>query len=524
MKNRKSIIISCIAIITIVFAGWILKEKELPAAMDILGTASTQEELCTKHQISVAECFFCDATLREPGRLWCEEHERYEDRCFICHPEIKEANRLWCEEHKLYEDECFFCHPELREVQNRSIEKKASISPIVKDEDMFSGGLQCLEHRVLEIECGICHPELIETLQPGQGLKIRLESSESAVMAGVKTEFPTLGSPLPEVVFLGELLYDQNHLARITPLVGGVIRRVLADIGDDVANGTVLAEISSPEVALAKSEYLSAIADEALKTLVFKRERELVEKRVSAQREYEQAQAEYQIAGNNTRRAQQQLLNYGFIEEEVQEIAQTNSTSSHLPIRVPFSGKLIDRNAVIGEAVKPGDMLFTVADLSLMWLELSIPEDKLGLIRLGDQVEVTFDALLGLSFQGQLGWISSSIDDQTRSIKARVILSNDGLILKHGMFGKVKLLREESKPGLLIPSNAVQRLNGIPVVFVKLEDDLYDARKVTLGGKTKEQVEVAGGILSGDEVVVAHSYTLKSEFLKSRLGAGCVDE
>ncbi|MDQ3002976.1 MAG: hypothetical protein M3Y08_17155 [Fibrobacterota bacterium] len=72
---------------------------------------------CKPHNAAKADCFICDKTLREKGRLWCKEHARYEDRCFLCHPEIKDAKRLFCNEHSLYEDECFLCHPELKKAK-----------------------------------------------------------------------------------------------------------------------------------------------------------------------------------------------------------------------------------------------------------------------------------------------------------------------------------------------------------------------------------------------------------------------
>lgn len=522
MKIKKSIITAAVAILALIFAVIMFKGKELPTTRKITTTASAQNELCDKHGLLIDECFFCDTTLREAGRLWCVEHERYEDRCFICHPEIQEADRLWCEEHKLYEDECFFCHPELREGQNQKME--AEISPIANDNPLFASELQCLEHDLLEMECGICHPELINTLQSGQGLKIRLESSKSAEKAGVKTVFPTQGNSLPGVAFLGDLSYDRNRLARVTPLADGVVKRVLVDLGDSVLKGQVLVEIASPEIARAKSDYLSALANETLKELVFKREKELLEKKISAQQEYDQALAEYQMAKNTAAMARQQLLNYGLKDEQIREVVETRSSSSRLSVLAPLSGTITERNAVIGEAVIQGDILFSVTDLSAMWLELLITEDKLGLIKVGDRVEATFDASPGIKFPGQLIWISSSIDNITRTVKARAILPNDELTLKNGMFGKVNLIGKESEPGFILPSDALQWFDETPVVFVKLEDDLYDLRKVSLGGKTKEQVEIFSGILLNDEVVVAHSYTLKSEFLKSRLGAGCVDD
>ena len=95
---------------------------------------------------------------------------------------------------------------------------------------------------------------------------------------------------------LSRLSYDQNRLARITPLADGVVREVFADVGDSVSKRQVLVEIDSPEIARAKSDYLSALADEALKELVFKREKDLLEKSITSQQEYEEASAEYQKA------------------------------------------------------------------------------------------------------------------------------------------------------------------------------------------------------------------------------------
>ncbi|VAX38104.1 hypothetical protein MNBD_UNCLBAC01-1360 [hydrothermal vent metagenome] len=476
---------------------------------------ASQEKVCALHQASVTECFICDPKLREPGRLWCKEHVRYENRCFLCHPEIKEEDRLWCEEHNLYEDECIFCHPELRKTQNKS-EKNVKAST--------SKELYCQEHEVAEKECGICHPELAETLKPGQGLKIRFESAESTSKAGVITDIPSFGKSPAGLSVLSRVSYNQNSLVRITPLAAGVVQKVFVDVGDDILKGQLLVEIVSPEIARAKSDYLSALANEKLKELVFKREKGLVEKKITSQQEYEQALADYQMSTNTAMMTRQQLLNYGLTEEQIQEVEKTRSSSSTLQVLAPFSGTLIERNAVIGEAAKPGDMLFSLVDLTSMWLELSIPEDSLHALEVGDSVEATFNALPEAIVRGQLTWLSSSIDEQSRMMKARALVVNNGALLKHGMFGQVKILPKRNLEGLQVPVAALQRFNGNPFIFVKLASDLYEIRRVELGAQNNEIVEIVKGVLPHEEVVVTHSFTIKSEFLKSRLGAGCVDE
>jgi len=422
-------------------------------------------------------------------------------------PHDRDPNRLWCNEHNVYEDECLICHPELAaKTENKTAR------------------LMCEEHQVYEDECGICHPELLDNLEPGQGLKIRLESSESSGIAGINTTLPVTGHSSSEIVLLSRVEYNQNKFARITPLAAGVVQQVLADPGDFIAESKVLAEIISPEISGAKSDYVSALASEVLKELAFKREKELVDQKITSRQEYEQAMAEYQIAQNMTKMSKQRLLNYGLSEEQIKEVAETNSSSSTFSVKAPFSGTIIDRRAVMGEAVTSGDILFTLADLSAMWLELSIPEDRLSQMRADVPIEAHFDALPNLAVRGRIIWLASNIDDQTRMLKARAVVPNPDLILKHNMFGEVRILADQTSAVLHIPIEALHSFNGDNVVFVKLTNDLYEIRKVLLGAKDKVRAEITNGLLPQEQVVTTHSFTLKSEFLKSRLGAGCVDE
>ena len=523
MKNKK-IFTPIIVSLMILLVLCLLNGKELQSETGTVAAAKVKNAFCIKHEIPVSQCFFCNPGVREPGRLWCEEHERYEDRCFICHPEIKEEDRLWCEDHKLYEDECFICHPELPNPQD-ALEREDAKKPMTtKARSVLSEELQCGEHGVLEKECGICHPELINTLSPGQGLKVRLESLHSAKKAGIITAIPTQGLPLASLIVLGKVIYDQNRFARITPLASGVIQKIRVNLGDVVSKNQLLAEVASQEIAKVKSAYLSALADEALKKIIFKREKELLDKRISSQQEYEQAFAGYQMAKSARDASWQQLLNFGLTKKQIHKLEETRSSSSLLPILAPFKGIIVSRNAVIGEAIKPGDTLFELTDISSMWIELSVPENRFSLLKVNDPIEATFDVLPGVSVRGRLIWLSSSIDERTRMMKSRAVVPNADSMLKHGMFGQISLLSERSSETLFVPVNALHKFDETPFVFVKLEDDLYEARRVLVGSKDRGKVEIIEGLSYQEELVVNHSFTLKAEFLKSRLGAGCVDE
>ncbi len=450
---------------------------------------------------------------QKPKRLWCNEHSVYEDECLICRPESgvkaekssQKPKRLWCNEHSVYEDECFICHPELKS----------------NNKEVPSTGLQCKEHRVLESECGICHPELSNSLNIGQGLKVRLESPESAVKAGIITNVLSRGETMPGLTVLSRVIYNQNRFAHITSLASGIVQKVLVDVGAFVPEGEVLVEIASPDVARIKAEYLTTLTNKKLKELIFEREERLFNKKATSQHKFQKARAEYEIARNNTNTTRQQLLNFGLSEDEIQDIEDTQTSTSILPIRSSFSGTIVERHAVAGEFVKPGNVIFSLVDLSTMWLELSIPENHLSFFKVGDKIEASFKEYGIKKMQGLITWLASNIDEESRMLKGRAVVNNTDSFLKHGMFGEVQLLSQSYNKKFNVPVKSVQRLEGRDFVFVKLSVDLFEARRVETGESDKEKIEVLQGLSTLDELVVDGSFTLKSEFLKSRFGEGC---
>ena len=171
-----------------------------------------------------------------------------------------------------------------------------------------------------------------------------------------------------------------------------------------------------------------------------------------------------------------------------------------------------------------GATICSLADLSTMWIGLSIPENELLNIKIGNAVEASVDGVAGEKLHRHIIWLTSSIDEDSRMLKARAIVQTPDFLLKHGMFGQVSLLPEQQSNVLHVPVESIQRFNKKSFLFIKLLDDLYEIRMVVPGIRHDDQIEIIEGISSDEKVVVAGSFTLKSEFLKSRLGEGCVHE
>jgi len=467
-------------------------------------------------------CFMCDASLREEGRLWCKDHNRYEDRCWECHPELQDKNRLYCKEHSLYEDECFLCHPELRQGSSAPSETNPGASA-VGEANPAPAALMCKEHGVPEQECGICHPELLSRKQPGQGMKVRLPSTNSAAKAGLVVSSPHTDRMQQSVECFAELTFNQNMLAQINPLVGGVVKTVEVDLGSRVKKGDLLARITSVAIGEAQSAYLQALAEDRLRDKTVKRERNLRTQRISSEKDLQEAEAAHEAAMAAVQQARQQLLVLGFDEQRMRALVEQVGPPGVLDIRAPFAGEIIERTAVQGAMVEMGKPLFTLADTTVLWAMVNIPEVQLSQVRVDQKVELTVESLPGKMFVGTLTWLSATVDERTRMARGRAEVANAEGLLKAQMFARASILGTTSDGAVLVPESALQNVVGTVVVFVRCGEDLFEARPVQLGARHNGQVHVVAGVLPTDAVVVSGAFALKSQFLISRLGAGCVD-
>ncbi len=479
------------------------------------------------HGTSGKTCFICDPAKRDVGRLWCREHGRYEDRCWICHPELEDKSRPYCSEHFLYEDECFICHPELQHAAS-AMNSTSSYANHDHTHDRGQSHMEtdladlfCHEHGVPEIECAICQPELAAGLLPGADMKVRLPSPEAARKAGIQTAKLSTATTAPRVRAICEAQYNQNALAKVTPLVSGMVRNVYHNAGDYVEAGTALVELHSAEIAKAKSDYLGSLVELEIRKQALERATRLNDQRIAAERDFLEARAGQQKAQLDVKRLRQQLLNYGITEDAIAKIEAEQDTSATLLVRAPFTGTLIDRKAVMGEAVQAGEELFAIADLSTHWLVLSIPSAEGARVRVGQTVDAEFPEMPGIIIRGKITWVASAIDPRTRMLTARALVQDDGDLIKSGLFGTAEIIVGDDRTATLAPKSSVQRYEGNAYVFVQDEGDLFALRRVDAGAVRGNNIEILSGLEPQEAVVTQGSFIVMSEFLKSRLGAGC---
>jgi len=368
----------------------------------------------------------------------------------------------------------------------------------------------CGEHAVPEDECGICSPDAIAALAPGEGLKVRLPAADSAALVGVRTAAPEVGAAVEGVECFAEITFNQNRLARIAVPVGGIVKSVEVDLGARVRAGQIVARVWSATIA-------DAVAQAVLSHQTLTRERQLRAEGITPAKDLEEAEAEH-------RTACQQARTLGFSDREIESLSHGAEEPIYLEVRAPFAGEIVERTAVQGALVEPGAALFSLADRSTVWALLSLPEAALARVREGQEVRLTVDALPDREFTGRLTWVSAQVGERTRMAQARAEIPDPDGRLRSGMFAQARVLVRRQGEALFVPVSSVQRVQGTALVFVRLADDLYEARAVQLGSRLADRWEVVAGLEPGEPVAVAHSFALKSQLLLSRLGAGCADD
>lgn len=344
---------------------------------------------------------------------------------------------------------------------------------------------------------------------------------DAATRAGIKTE------PVGEALLAGDAMPSQTttgvvqaNAYRTTPvvsLVGGILRRVNAELGQSVSRGQTVAVVFSDELAMAQSRYLNAVAelDEHHKHHV--RTVRLVEIGAASKEELEQATTKLKTAESEVASQRQRLMLLGLSGRRIEQLKSPAQVSSEVTLAAPVSGTVINRAANPGEVISADKEILRIADLSSVWVMGQVYEKDLGKVVVGSGASITSDAYPGRVFRGRVSYVDPTLDPATRTAQARIELANPGQALKIGMFVNVAFaalgVAESTMP--VVPKSAVQNINNQQVVFVETATpNTYVMRPVKLGPEVNGKFPVIEGLAIGERIVTEGSFLLRAEWLK----------
>jgi len=310
---------------------------------------------------------------------------------------------------------------------------------------------------------------------------------------------------------------NENELAEVTTLVRGRVVEVSVDVGQDVNKGALLALLHSTDIGLSQASYLKAAAQSHEASLAYERARELHEELVVSLAELKRREAAMRVAQADLRETAHRLELLGVPSAEIQRLDRERTVRSEVSIRAPIAGRAIMRNLTRGEVVEMTQKIFTVADLSDVWVVGKVPEKDVQFIHPEQSVEVRATAYPGRVFSGTITYISDVLDPATRTMRLRVTVPNPQKLLKPEMFASVRVYGEPEPEAVLVPVAVVQRSAESSYVFVQLDGGRFEKRPVVLGPETDQVVVVLSGLREGERIVTTGMFVLRSEFEKSQI-------
>jgi cobalt-zinc-cadmium efflux system membrane fusion protein len=326
--------------------------------------------------------------------------------------------------------------------------------------------------------------------------------------------------------FPATVVPDHHATADITALVRGRVVDVYADLGQQVKGGDLLAMMYSSDLGMAQSAYVKAGAKLYVAERAYERATMLLREKVIGLAESQRRQGEMLSLRAEKREAEDRLRLLGMSEEQIAKLNKEQKILSYVPITAPFDGRVITRNLTKGEVVEVTEKLFTVADLSEVWVLANIPEKDITFIRadagtekagVEQLVEVLLTAYPGEVFHGKVTYVGDVLDVATRTMNLRLELPNPHRKLKPEMYATIRV-HSLPEPGvLMVPEAAVQRERDRRFVFVQRDANTFEARDVKLGESNGEVVKVLDGLREGEPIVVKGAYVLKSELLSDQI-------
>ena len=312
-----------------------------------------------------------------------------------------------------------------------------------------------------------------------------------------------------------------NHVGEVAPLSRGRVLEVRAKVGDRVRAGQTLATFDNLEAVELGAQAQSARADLARLNAQLtpaarqsERSRRLADIGAGAEKDYEFSKAEEQGVRASIE-SQQAVL--GGLQQRLRRYGASGNGSSTV-LKAPFAGVITKAAASPGDIVEPGKEMFTVADLSRVWVQAEVYEKDLGRIRLGQNAAIRVDTYPDESFAGRVAYISDVLDPQTRTAKVRCEVANKDVRLKTDMFANIELPTKLSKQALAVPSTALQDVEGKNVVFVQHGPTTFESRQVEKGVTINGQTEIVSGLSAGERVVTQGAFHLKSILAGGDLG------
>ncbi|UOA10019.1 efflux RND transporter periplasmic adaptor subunit [Methylobacter sp. S3L5C] len=319
-------------------------------------------------------------------------------------------------------------------------------------------------------------------------------------------QIPVLTAPAKVVV-------PPAHEYIVSASQAGLIIKLNAAIGDKVTKGDVLAQLNSPDLLSMQRLYLKAVNEMQLSFLSFQRDKKLLEDGVIADRRWQETLSKYNAIVSEANEYKQLLQISGMTATEIDHLGKTHQLSSQLSVHSPISGVVMERVAVAGERVNILAPLYRIANLDELWLEINIPHERIGSVKVGDQVLVENSAVIA-----QITLLGQSVNPENQTLLARAIIltkqlpENEQSEVRVGQTINTQIIEFSEKGAFKVPNTAIAQNEGKFYIFVRNPEG-FTVSQITVKGKQGDESIITGDFSGAEDIASKGAVALKAKWL-----------
>jgi Cu(I)/Ag(I) efflux system membrane fusion protein/cobalt-zinc-cadmium efflux system membrane fusion protein len=359
---------------------------------------------------------------------------------------------------------------------------------VVSGHHTYAAGTTSPTSMTMKPSAAAAQPSADQGTQPGTTLEL---TAAEITAAGVQVAEVRTAALKTDIDAFGRVEQPEAQLAAVSARIGGRVDKLYVQYtGESVRRGQAVADVYSPEVATAVEDY--RLAQENSKQL----------------RQSDDASARSQ-ADALVSASQRKLELWGVSKEQID--APETGGVPHTTLYASASGSVVERKVTQGQYVNAGDTLFTVADLSQVWIKADVYEDQLPQIRRGQEVEITSEALPNRTLHGHVDFIEPEASAQTRTVPVHVHVANPGMRLLPGMFVNATFISRAASESIVVPRSAVLDTGTRKIVYVAKPNGVFEAREVAVGAPSDDLFPVTSGLALGDKVVLSGNFLIDSQ-------------
>jgi cobalt-zinc-cadmium efflux system membrane fusion protein len=314
-------------------------------------------------------------------------------------------------------------------------------------------------------------------------------------------------SQIPLLTAPAKVVVPPEHEYIVSASQAGLITKLNAAIGDKVKKGEILAELNSPDLLSMQRLYLKALSELQLSAVFYQRDKKLLQEGVIADRRWQETQAQYQAFLSEANEHKQLLQIAGMSNADIDHLSKTHQLTSQLSLHSPITGVIMERMTVAGERIGSLAPIYRVANLDELWLEINIPQERVGSLNIGDSVQIE-----NTDIHATIRLLGQSVNQENQTVLARAVIKGKPSAIRTGQRINIQIIQSSNEPIFKVPNTAIAQNEGKSFIFVRNKEG-FVATPVTVIGKQGDDSFISSELSTTSDIATQGAGALKANWL-----------